>query len=326
MLQGRIEIEDKIDSSVQEKLNKLPDCIVEWYYVLKARGNTTKSCREYLYKVEHFFETMELLDTDVDEITPADITRYFSIIQYKKDHDGNKVKTSGAYLTSVWFALNNFFEYQLDIGQIDKNHMKIVKTAKNKENITNTEAKMLTANDFKKMLCHVPGDNNVIKKRNKAILLIYMTTGMRRDALCQMNLDDIDLETHKVNIIDKGEKKHHYVLNDEVTTAVKEWILVREGICKKVNSDALFITYQGNRITGNSVYNMITECSSLAFEKAISPHKLRSGLCSILYEQTHDIEFVRKAIGHKNIATTQRYIVTEGNEKEEASKIMAGLL
>ena len=57
----------------------------------------------------------------------------------------------------------------------------------------------------------------------------------------------------------------------------------------------------------------------------ISPHKLRSGLASILYEEKHDIEFVRRVIGHSNVATTQRYIVTNNAEREETANIMGNI-
>ena len=58
----------------------------------------------------------------------------------------------------------------------------------------------------------------------------------------------------------------------------------------------------------------------------VSPHKLRSGFCSILYKKTGDIEFVRRAVGHANSATTARYIVTNGEEKQNAAEIMGSII
>lgn len=326
-MQGRIEIEDKIELGIQDKLDKYPEFIGEWYYTLRARGNTVKSCRNYINKLEHFLTTMgyDFLDFEVDEITQNDLTKYFTIIQYKDDGKGNKIKTSGSYINSVWFALNNFFEYQLELGHIEKNYMKTVKPAKNKKNIVAQKGTtMLTANDFKKMLCNIPGTTSTIKKRNKAILLIYMNTGMRRDALCQINIADYDRNKKELTIVDKGEKTHVFPLNEEVVNAINDWIDARGSLNK--GSDALFVTYQGCRMTGNSIFNMVEKCSKQALGYSISPHKLRSGLCSILYQETKDIEFVRRTIGHSNVATTQKYIHTEGNERQVASDIMSKLI
>lgn len=326
-MQGRIEIEDKIEIGIQEKLEKFPPIIHEWYYYLRARGNTIKSCRNYINNIEHFIVTMEydLFDFDVDDVTQNDLLKYFTLIQYKDDGNGNKVKTSGSYLNTVWFALNNFFEYQYELGRIDKNYMKTVKPLKSKNNIVSAKEKpMLTSNDFKKMLCHIPGTTPTLVKRNKAILLIYMTTGMRRDALCQINVNDLDLNKKELKIVDKGEKTHVYPLNSEVIDSIQEWLEVRETLNR--GSYALFVTYQGNRMTGNSILKMVEECSKKALGYSISPHKLRSGLCSILYQETKDIEFVRRTIGHSNVATTQKYIVTDGNERQIAADIMSKLI
>jgi site-specific recombinase XerD len=324
---GRVEVENKIEQGIEKKLDKYPPFVAEWYYSLRAKGNTVRSCREYLNKLEYFLEVMDydLIDLDVDDITSNDLTKFFTVIQYKQDDNGNKIKTSGAYLNSMWFALNNFFEYQYELGRIDKNYMQIVKPAKNKMNIVGKQKPLLTTNDFKRMLCNIPGESSVIKQRNKAILLVFMTTGMRRAALCQIDIADVDFVKHTIKVIDKGEIEHTFKMNDAVETAIKDWLKLRNYV-NNLESDALFVTYQGKRITGNAVFNMINYCSEKALGQSISPHRLRSGLCSILYEETHDIEFVRRAIGHKNIATTQKYIITDGNEKEEASRIMANLL
>lgn len=322
-MQGRIEVEDKIEHSVLNKLNNDPKCVQDWYYSLRAKGTTIKSCRDYLYKVEHFLEYIK--ETEPNNITVVDLSKYFSEIQYKIDHNGNRTKTSPAYRKSVWFALNNFFEYQLEIGAISKNYMNTVRPMHG-NNETAKRKPMLTDKDFKQMLLHIPGDEDTpIYKRNKAILLLYMTTGMRRDALCQINITDLNFQEKTLSVIDKGEKLHTYKINDHTMKSINEWLELRSTIINRP-TEAMFVSYQGKRMSGNAIYNMVTECSRKTFGKAISPHKLRSGLCSILYNKTGDIEFVRRAIGHSVVTTTQRYIVTDGNERMVASQIMEELL
>ena len=324
-MQGRIEVEEKIEKSIKRKLRTMPVCASDWFYALRSRGTTMKSCRNYIYILDNFLNTMGYDDKlNISDIKANDLTEYFTAIQYKTNEENNKVRTSDSYRNMVWFALNNFFEYQFEAGNISHNYMKIVKPIKNVRE-SPSKKQMLTINDFKKMLQNIPSSDPVINKRNEAILLLYMTTGMRRDALCQINISDIDFRKRELTIIDKGEKTHTYTLTNDVIKALSEWLVLRNCI-PHGNTNAAFLTYQGNRMTGNSVYEMIMECSKSAFGKPISPHKLRSGLCSILYEQTHDIEFVRRAIGHSKVSTTQRYIVTNGNEKAVASQIIGGLL
>ena len=87
-------------------------------------------------------------------------------------------------------------------------------------------------------------------------------------------------------------------------------------------TDALFISKYGERISAKGVSNIVKKYTEEALGKPLSPHKLRAGFCSILYNKTHDTEFVRRAVGHSNISTTQRYIVTDGDEKRQSASII----
>lgn len=146
---------------------------------------------------------------------------------------------------------------------------------------------------------------------------------MRETALCEINVDDLDLLERKLTIVDKGNKQHIYTLNDSMKDLLNEWL----GYRKRINteSDSLFITASGKRITASTIYKLVEKYSKEALGYSIIPHKLRSGYCSILYNVTGDAEFVRRAVGHSNISTTQRYIVTNNKEREKASEIMASL-
>ena len=89
---------------------------------------------------------------------------------------------------------------------------------------------------------------------------------------------------------------------------------------------ALFVDKDGDRVTRSTIDNIVNKYTKAALGKPLSPHKLRAGFCSIMYNKTHDIEFVRRAVGHSNISTTQRYIVTSKEEKRKASEIMDKIL
>ena len=106
------------------------------------------------------------------------------------------------------------------------------------------------------------------------------------------------------------------------------WLQDREQILKMLGkeSDALFINYNGDRMSSNNIERMVKRYTKHAIGTPISPHKLRAGFCSILYNETHDLEFVRRAVGHSDISTTQRYVVTDNQESLRANQIMEGKL
>ena len=193
----------------------------------------------------------------------------------------------------------------------------------------------LTEDDFNKILNAVRfgagsisarSQQQKFKNRDMSIMLLFMTTGMRKTALDEINVDDVDLCSRKLRIIDKGNKIHTYILNNQTIDALNSWIFDRNNILNGVKCDALFISKDLRRMHGNSISKLVDKYAMEGLGYHISPHKLRAGLASIMYEKTGNIEFTRKVIGHANITTTQRYIVTKNNERAEASNIMQNIL
>ena len=246
-------------------------------------------------------------------------------------------ETSDSYKQCVWSCLNNFFGFLEDRNMIKRNYLRVanIKRPKNKDlQRINNERKLLTQEDFSNILEAVrngAGSNKArgyqekFKNRDLSILLVFMTTGMRKTALEEINIDDIDIERHMISIIDKGHIVHEYYLNEMVCDALNNWLYDRSLIVDE-NEKALFISKEKRRMCGNSITKLVDKYAREGLGYHISPHKLRSGLVSIMYEQTGDAEFCRRMIGHKNISTTQRYIVTNNKEKEKASEIMNNLL
>ena len=143
-------------------------------------------------------------------------------------------------------------------------------------------------------------------------------------------LSDINLDKKTLEVVDKGSKHHDYVLNDDMVRVLSQWVAVRSRFrtsrgMDPVDTGNLSEANRGNRMHQDTVSNVVKKYTQRALGKSLSPHKLRAGYCSILYNKTHDIEFVRRAVGHANVATTQRYIVTAGEEKRRAAEIIESI-
>ncbi len=327
-MQGRLENDMALFAKAEKKLEQLPKFVSDWYFNMQASSMTAATCRDYVFKVSLF---LAFVKADTKKVKPSDITedkvtRYMISVK-TKEVDGKQVETSDSYRNTVWYALNNFLQYLEDHRLIPQNYIKKIKKKKNNDlERINQNRVRLTANDFNKLLASVNRQNSRYPERDKAILLLYMSTGMRKTALSSINLSDIDMEERKLTLIDKGDAPHMYSLNDKEIEALKAWMDKRERFPEAKDTNALFISNIGNRISSDELERMVKSYSFKALGKAISPHKLRSGFITIMYEQTGDIEKVRRMVGHKQIATTQRYIVTDNSEKEEAANIMESLL
>lgn len=327
-MQGRIENDLKREAKIQQMLAELPEYVSEWDTSLHASHKTTTTRNSYIMCVRSF---LEFVDKDVSKVTIDDLTRvivqkYF-ISKETKNVNGQIMETSDSQRCLIWFALNSLFSYLKMVNKIEENPIDIVDRPKNHDlDRIKHERKLLTEEDFHKILkavdyssCHV-----YRRWRNKLILLLFMTTGMRRTALTEINIEDIDYNTNTLVIEDKRRKIHTYPLSNLVMKYLDKWLIDRKKFLHKLGreSNALFVNSDGERISGYGIDFIVRKYSKIALGYEISPHKLRAGYTSILYNKTHDIEFVRRAVGHENASTTQRYVVTDNTEREKASEMI----
>jgi len=315
----------------------MPFFVTEWYYNLKASNIEASSCNDFINKIRRFliFINEDINKIETKDFTKNNIMKYFIFIQKRTDKDGNTVYTSDSYQYGIWCALNNFFNFMVNNKYVEDNFVKQIARPKNNDLDRINESRiLLTKKDFNTIMNYVSkgvGSEKALKHQQKlksrdlSIFTIFMTTGMRREALAEINIEDVDLENKKLRITDKGDRYHIYHLSDKAINYISEWLEVREGMLKKSNN-ALFISGNGKRITGSAIYKLVVKYCDEALGYHVSPHKIRSGFCSILYKEKGDIEFVRRAVDHKNIATTQRYIVTANVEKEEAANFISDIL
>lgn len=330
-MNGRIENEIKIDQHIQQKLKIAPSFVVQWEGFLKASGKTAATRSDFVTKILRF---LSFINKDIVSITPDDITRgdvisYFASIQITGE--GKEMKhSSDSYKQTVWSCLNSFLTFMRNSGYIEDNYIKEIQRPTNKDLVhIKNKRTLLTKEDFNEILrCVEDGAGSDkakhfqehTKNRDSTIMLLFMTTGMRKTALMNLNITDIDFENGLLTVIDKGEIEHQYKLNDKTRHYLRLWMIDRNDYDPM--TDALFLSRYGERISGNGIDKIVKKYTKEAIGIELSPHKLRAGVCSILYGETHDTEFVRRAIGHSNISTTLRYITTDNKEKEVASDIM----
>lgn len=334
MMSGRIEVENKINNEIIRKLESLPKEVKQWNEVLIISRKTAATRKVYIQIIEDFFKSRELNDTT--EIEMLDVINYLSQKQ-TITIGGEKRVMSDSRMAQIWFALNSFFEFLKNINVFSQNFMDAI--PKNKivsGNQIKKEKELLTEKDFNAILEAVDfpvrtqylTDLVTSVARDKCIIMLFMVTGMRKTALMEIDIDDIDMNEGTLRVIDKGRKEHIYYLQKKMLDVLDRWIKDREIVLYNIRryTKALFVDKDGDRVTRSTIDNIVNKYTKAALGKPLSPHKLRAGFCSIMYSKTHDIEFVRRAVGHSNISTTQRYIVTSKEEKRKASEIMDKIL
>lgn len=323
-MNGRLEHELKINNSIKNMLSEMPECVTEFYMSIQA-VRSPNTCVNYIRKIRHF---LNYVDVDsIKEIDIDDVEKYLEHIKYI-GKGKNMRKSSAAYTKLVCCTLNRFFDYLCSRGEIDRNPMTYVNRPIRKDSVKRI---FLSMSDLNQILLAVYKEDisEEWKIRDYTILYLFMITGMRKTALSEINVDELNLETNELTIIDKRDKEQKYHLNTESIQILKKWIAVRIKILNKmkIEEDALFISKYGRRIDPNTVYHIVVKYSEKGLSKHITPHKLRAAFVSLYYKETKDIIATKNAVGHSNIQTTSVYTVEENNSRKAATEFMSkGLL
>ena len=145
--------------------------------------------------------------------------------------------------------------------------------------------------------------------RNKAMLELMYSSGLRVSELINLTVNDIDLKNYVVRIFGKGSKERIIPLNDYAAEALKKYILYHRTILfKHGENNILFLNNHGNKMTRQGFFKII---KNIAKEKGIktelSPHTLRHSFATHLLKHGADLRSIQELLGHSDISTTQIY-------------------
>lgn len=145
--------------------------------------------------------------------------------------------------------------------------------------------------------------------RNKAMLELMYSSGLRVSELINLNVNDIDLSNASVRIFGKGSKERIIPLNDYAIDALNNYILNhRRSLFKHSESNYLFLNNHGNKMTRQGFFKILEK---IAKEKGIkselSPHTLRHSFATHLLKHGADLRSIQELLGHSDISTTQIY-------------------
>lgn len=152
----------------------------------------------------------------------------------------------------------------------------------------------------------VEGDD-FINKRDRALLELIYSSGLRLAEVTSLNLSDIDWSDAMVTVIGKGRKQRLLPIGSMAITALKEWLVARRQYTQD-NELALFTTQRGGRISHRAVQMRMQQLSiTQGMDNPIHPHMLRHSFASHILESSSDLRLVQELLGHENISTTQIY-------------------
>ena len=263
-------------------------------HTLRNYASDLDQFKEYLFKIE------KRSDISVKEIDRLTIREWMAGL-----HNDHKKTSIARKLAS----LRTFFQFLVREGVVETNPAKLVATPRIERKLPNH----LSMEDAVRFI-ETPDTNTDLGRRDRAIVEFLYATGIRVGELVSINLQDIDFREKLVRVTGKRRKQRIVPFGEPALQALMHYLEETRPVflnnCPAADRDnnAVFLNYQGTRITTRSVGRMIDkyikQCADI---HNISPHSLRHSFATHLLDGGADLRDIQELIGHVRLSTTQIY-------------------
>ena len=201
-------------------------------------------------------------------------------------------------------SLRTYYKFLLKIGDIEVSPLvkhKVLKTTK-KLQVPFSEK------EIEDVLEILKGENSFLGLRNKLIVELFYSTGMRRGELVNLKLNDISDSQKTIKVLGKRNKERIIPLLPSALSTIASYLGYRKALSSVKDVDYLLLTEKGTKIYETLVYRVINNYFSKASQKVKkSPHILRHSFATHLLNEGADIKSVKELLGHSSLASTQIY-------------------
>lgn len=276
-------------------MNANVDAFVE--YLSREKNFSSHTITAYYNDVIEFKDYIEVqFESKLEEVQYNSIRNWIvSLIE-----NGISNKTVNRKISS----LKSFYKFLLKTKQISINPLLKHKSLKvpKKVQVPFSEKELqevFEVNDF-------PYDFDGI--RNRLIIELFYTTGIRKSELIELKLNDVDLTSKTLKVLGKRNKERILPILNCTIDLIKSYLELRLSLEKIQNSEVLILSKSGNKLSQSFVYRLINDYfSSVSQKTKKSPHVLRHTFATHLLNNGADLNSVKELLGHASLSSTQIY-------------------
>ncbi len=259
-------------------------------YLGTERGASEHTIRSYRKDLETFFEHTH---SQAEAVDMTDVRGYVAA----QINSGLKKSTVGRRLASV----RSFFKFLHREGLIKSNPARLVNAPK----LPKPLPKFLTVDDVFSLV-EKPEGIGFRPARDRAILELLYSSGLRVGELSGLNADDLNIRDGLVKARGKGKKERLVPMGRKAVDAMKAYLIERVLLKKKDN--ALFLNRSGTRLTDRGVRRIVVKYArAILLDSRIGPHTLRHTFATHLLQGGADLRVIQELLGHSSLSTTQKY-------------------
>ncbi len=323
-------------------------------YFIYLRGNVLPKTRlAYLHDIKFFCnylinsgmttakETKNITIVDFNNIKAQDVNVFIDYCRKYRVETKDSIyvyENNNKTLARKKSSVSVLFKQLYRDGLVDKNITDGFNPIK-VQKVSEREIKALQDDEVMVMLDAVTNGTNLTKHelaywkktklRDKAILILFLTYGLRLSELQQLNLSSINFTRGEFKIYRKRNKESVMPLNQSVTMVLHDYIndeRPSEEALVEEHKDALFLSLQGKRMTERQIRELVKKYTSIAMQTSrdggYSPHKLRATAATSLIGRGNSIYDVAALLDHEQVTTTQLYAAHKMNVKRDLVKDM----
>ncbi len=200
-------------------------------------------------------------------------------------------------------SLKAFYKFLLKSKQISESPLQKHKALK-----VGKRVQVPFSNDeINEVIATLSDESDFKSLRNRLIVELFYSTGMRRSELINLKISDVDFSQQIVKVLGKRNKERYIPLLQSVQETLQRYLLFRNDFFKE--NTYLFITEKGKKIYGTLVYRIINSYFSTVSSKVKkSPHVIRHSFATHLLNEGADLNSVKELLGHSSLASTQVYV------------------
>lgn len=275
-------------------------------HMRSIKGSSAHTVRCYADDIVRFAIFLEGLFSNADQFSWAEVSASH-LRQYVMELtiSGYSKRSIARKLSS----LRTFFRYLVDRRLIGLNPAAFVRAPK----LPLRLPKVLTIAEVERLLC-APDATTLEGLRDRAILEVLYSTGMRVGELVKLNCPDVNISSGAVIVTGKGGKQRLVLLGEPALKALQEYLgearpkLLRG---KAIDCGALFLSKRGTRLTERQVHRIVVKHALAAgLADKVTPHTLRHSFATHMLEGGADLRIVQELLGHASLSTTQIYTRT----------------
>jgi integrase/recombinase XerD len=254
--------------------------------------------------------TLQAYRRDMEKFVAFAAKRGLKVIDVRREHVVDflaslyRSKLDSRSVARHLVTIRHFFRFSLAEGLISEDPAATIESPKFRQSLP----EFLSLDEVDRLL-RQPDTNDMIGLRDKAMIELMYSTGLRVSELCGLRVSDLSLDPGCLRCIGKGNKERLVPVGRQALEAVQKYAREsRPELLREKTSPHLFVNQQGRKLNRIAFWKILGEYGRKAhLRKALTPHMLRHSFATHLLDRGADLRSVQIMLGHSDISTTQIY-------------------